>query len=381
MRYRIAEIIKNEGAPSLVSEISFHPSGSYFAVTYETINEVRIFDSHTRKLLQVLKNPDSQLDGPHGVLFTHKYLLITNKCNLKKPGIINVYRNGGATIEPIQSFQTPFNHLREPHSLALHDGRLVITYCENLAPSGAIVSCEFNEETGKISGPLDKTESWFQEYGDAKGIYFNSGGTKIFVTFASPKQFPIVERIYRSLSTDKDLPVSVQIVNFSRKVINRLRETILSIGQYSNNKSRIVLRESSYDLEGPNNRGTRPKKNGIAVFSINIDGKIARVPERIVELDTFRRLENIDIFEDTCVITDLANRTLFLYDWTEDPEFKRPIQTVDLGNATPHGAKFSPDGRLLVTSSLGVKVADQVPQWSGWESPREDKIVVFERAT
>ena len=170
--YRIAEIIENDGAPSMVGEVSFHPSGSYFAATYESINEVRIYDSRTRKLLQVLRNPESQFDCPHGVLFTKKYLLVSNAHNLKKPGTINVYRNGETITKPIQFFQSPFDHLREPHTLAMRDGRLVITYCENLAPSGAIVSYGFNEETGKITGPLDKTESWFSEYGDCKGICF-----------------------------------------------------------------------------------------------------------------------------------------------------------------------------------------------------------------
>ena len=178
--YRIAEIIENDGAPSIVAEVSFHPSGSYFAATYENINEVRIYDSRTRKLLQVLRNPESQFDRPHGVLFTEKYLLVSNAHNLKKPGTINVYRNDETIKKPIQIFQSPFNHLREPHTLAMRDGRLVITYCENLAPSGAIVSYGFNEETGKITGPLDKTESWFSEYGDSKGICFNADGTKIF---------------------------------------------------------------------------------------------------------------------------------------------------------------------------------------------------------
>jgi WD40 repeat protein len=157
--YRIAEIIENDGAPSFVGEVSFHPSGSYFAATYESINEVRIFDSRTRRLLQVLENPKSRFDHPHGVLFTEKYLLIANSHGLKRPGTISVYRNGGNIAEPIQVFQSPFDHLREPHSLAVRDRRLVITYCENVAPSGAVVSYGFDEETGEITGPLDKTES------------------------------------------------------------------------------------------------------------------------------------------------------------------------------------------------------------------------------
>src|SRR6516165_4263885 len=170
--YRIAEIIGNDRAPSHIAEVSFHPSGSYFAASYEDINEVRIFDSRTRQLLQVLENPESQIDHPHGVLFTEKYLLISNAHHFSKPGTINVYQNDSTIKKPIQIFQTPFNHLREPHSLALRDGRLVATYAQDNPPSGAIVSYAFNEETGKITGPLDKTESWFSEYGEAKRICF-----------------------------------------------------------------------------------------------------------------------------------------------------------------------------------------------------------------
>src|SRR6516165_6894612 len=220
--YRIAEIIGNDRAPSHVAEVSFHPSGSYFAATYEDINEVRIFDSRTRKLLQVLENPESQLDRPHGVLFTEKYLLISNAGDFSKPGTINVYRSDSTIKKPIQIFQTPFSHLREPHSLALRDGRLVATYAENVAPSGAIVSYGFNEETGKITGPLDKTESWFSEYGEAKGICFNADGTKIFVTFRSNKQFSVVRTLFRALAADRGMPVPTQLMNFSRKLKNRI---------------------------------------------------------------------------------------------------------------------------------------------------------------
>ena len=378
--YRIAEIIENDGAPSFVGEVSFHPSGSYFAATYENINEVRIFDSRTRKLLQVLQNPESQFDRPHGVLFTEKYLLIANTHGLKKPGTINVYRNGGNITEPIQLFQSPFDHLREPHSLAVRDGRLVITYCENVAPSGAVVSYGFDEETGEITGPLDKTESWFSGYGDAKGVSFNADGTKIFVTFESDKQLPIAEKIYRSFASDKGLPVSVQLMKFTRRATNKLRKTILRRGQALNNASRKVCSESSAELEKPNLKDINPTKNGIAAFSINAEGKIARRPEQVTVHKNFCRLENIDIFDSTCAVTDLVNHSLFLYDLTRDLKFTNPAQTINLGNATPHGAKFSPDGRLLIVSSLGLKVANQKIHWFDWASPREDKIIVFERA-
>ena len=378
--YRIAEIIENNGAHSYVSEVSFHPSGSYFAATYENINEVRIFDSRTRKLLQTLENPKSQFDCPHGVLFTEKYLLISNAHSLKKPSTINVYRNSESITKPIQIFQSPFDHLREAHSLAMRDGRLVVAYCENIAPSGAIVSYGFDEETGKITGPLDKTKSWFSGYGDPKGICFNAEGTKIFVTFESDKQASIVGKILHSFGSDKDLPLSAQLMKFSYKAIRKLRKKLSQTGQTFNDEIKKLRRTIPVELEAPNLQFITTTKNGIATFSINGEGKIARRPEQVIVCKDFCRLENIDVFDGTCVVTDLVNKSLYLYDLTKDPKLKNPIQTVSLGNATPHGAKFSPDGRLLITSSLGCKVVNQEPQFFDWESPREDKIVVFERA-
>jgi DNA-binding beta-propeller fold protein YncE len=377
--YHVAEIIANDGAPSHVAEVSFHPSGSYFAATYENINEVRIFDSRTRKLLQVLENPESKFDNPHGVLFTEKYLLISNANNHSKPGTINVYRNGSPVSKPIQIFQSPFDHLRAPHSLAIREGRLVVTYSENVAPSGAIVSYGFNEETGKIIEPLDKTETWFSEYGDPKGICFNADGTKIFVTFESDKRLS-VEKIFRSFTSDKDLPVSVRLMKFSHKAVGKLRKIILQRGRAFNNALIRARSETSVELEKPNPQYIMPNKNGIATFSINAEGKIARRPEQVIVRKDFCRLENIDVFDGACVVTDAANHSLLLYDILQDPKFTNPVHTVNLGNATPHGTKFSPDGGLIVISSLGRKVVNQELQWTDWESPREDKIFVLERA-
>lgn len=378
--YHIAEIIENDGVPSFVAEVSFHPSGSYFAASYESINKVRIFDSRTRELLYALENPESQLDCPHGVLFTEKYLLVSNAHNPKRPGAINVYRNGSTSTKPIQVFRSPFKHLHEPHSLAVRNGRLVVTYTENLAPSGAVVSYGFNEETGEITGPLDKTETWFSEYGDSKGICFSADGTKIFVTFESDKPLSVAGKILRSLASDNEMALSARLMRFLHKGVNKIRKSVLQRGQRFKNTLRNVRSETSLELEKPNRQYVTPNKNGIATFSINAEGKIARCPEQIIVRKDFCRLENIDVLGDTCVVTDLVNHSLFLYDLSLDAEFAHPVQTLRLGNATPHGAKFSLDGRLLVVSSLGCKVVNQEPQFFDWESPREDKIVVFERA-
>ena len=317
--YNVVEIIENDRALSHISEVSFHPSGSCFAATYEDINEVRIFDSQTRKLLQVLENPEAQIDRPHGVLFTEKYLLISNAYDFSKPGTINVYRNGSTIKKPIQIFQTPFNHLREPHSLALRDGRLVATYAENHPiPSGAIVSYAFNEETGNITGPLDKTESWFTEYGDPKGICFNADGTKIFVTFRSNKQFSAVRKLIRALTAEKGQPVRSQLMNFSRilksKILRSGRAFYYSRGKVRSETSAALEKPNPEALEKPNPDYAMPTKNGIATFSINAQGKISRRPEHVSVRKDFCRLENIDIFDGTCAVTDPVNHTLLLYD-------------------------------------------------------------------
>ena len=377
--YHVAEIIENDRTLSHVAEISFHPTGSYFAATYEHLNEVRLFDSQTRKLLHVLKNPESEFETPHGLLFTDKYLLVSNSHNFTKPGTINVYRNESAIKKPIQKFQTPFNHLREPHSLAIRNGRLVVTYAENIAPSGAIVSYGFNEETGEITGLLDKTESWFSGCGDPKGICFNSDGTKVFVTFESDKQFSIIEKIFRSLASDDGLSVPARFIKLSNKATRKLRNTIWQSGRDLNNSLREFRSEASFDLEEPNLQHVTQTKNGIATFSINADGKIARRPEQVVMRKNVCRLENIDLFDGKCVVTDTVNHFLFLYDLDKDPNLVHPFHSVNFGNATPHGAKFSPDGALLVISSLGRTVVNQRLRFIDWESPREDKIFVLER--
>jgi DNA-binding beta-propeller fold protein YncE len=297
-------------------------------------------------------------------LFTEKYLLISqNEFDLSKPGTINVYQNDGTIKKPIQIFQSPFSHLSGgPHCLALRDGRLVATYADNVAP-GAIVSYAFNEETGKITGPLDKTESWFSEYGDPKGICFNADGTKIFVTFVSNKQFSVVRTLFRALAADRGFSASLRLLNFSRKLKNRIlrsgRAFYYSLREVHSEASVALEKPNPDALENPNPDYVTPTKNGIAAFSINAQGKIARRPEHVMVRKDFCRLENIDTFDGTCAVADTVNHELLLYDFAQDQNFTSPFQTVNFGKATPHGATFSPDGGFLVVSSLGRKVVNQ----------------------
>jgi hypothetical protein len=264
---------------------------------------------------------------------------------------------------------------------------LVATYAENHpTPSGAIVSYAFNEETGNITGPLDKTESWFTEYGDPKGICFNADGTKIFVTFRSNKQFSAARKFFRALTAERGQPVPTQLMNFSRILkskISRSGRAFYYSRREVHSETSVALEKPHPDaLEKPNPDYVMPTKNGIATFSINAQGKIARRPEHVSVRKDFCRLENIDLFDGTCAVTDPVNHTLLLYDLTQDQNFASPFRTVSFGKATPHAATFSPDGRFLIISSLGRKIVNQDIRFRvvDWESPREDKIFVLERS-
>jgi len=166
-------------------------------------------------------------------------------------------------------------------------------------------------------------------------------------------------------------------MNFSRN----LKYKLVRAGRAFKHSLREVKSKTSGALEKPNPKDVTPTKNGIAVFSINAQGKIARRPERVIVRKDFCRLENVDVFDGTCAVTDTVNHQLLLYDLTQDQNFTSPFHTVNFGKATPHAATFSPDGRLLVISSLGRKVVNQELGFAvvDWQSPREDKIFVLER--
>jgi hypothetical protein len=172
-------------------------------------------------------------------------------------------------------------------------------------------------------------------------------------------------------------------MNFSRKLKNR----IFRSGRAFNYSLREVHSETSLASEKPNPEEkpnpdhVTPTKNGIAAFSISAQGKIGRRPEHVMARKDFCRLENIDIFDDICAVTDTVNHSLLLYDLTQDQNFTSPFHTINFGNATPHAATFSPDGSCLVISSLGRKIVNQDLRFRvDWESPREDKIFVLERS-
>jgi hypothetical protein len=181
--------------------------------------------------------------------------------------------------------------------------------------------------------------------------------------------------MFSALESHKELSVSDKLLKVTYKVIDKM------ISKYDTKRLKMLPSKKSGVVDNAAGRmpAKKPVKNGIAIFSISAEGKISRSPEQVIVRNNFCRLENIDIFGNTCVITDLVNRSLSLYKLNSDPKLINPVQTINLANAAPHGAKFSPDGRWLIISCLGLKIIDQEPRFFDWELPREDKIFVFER--
>ena len=324
------KVLPNEGVPSFTNEVCFHPDGDRFGATYEHKDEVRIFDARTLSLIRVLRNPDAALNGPHGLLLTKKHIIVANKGVF--PCEFRIFRLDDDSDTPSFTYTTPFAHLAEGHSLALNGRRLVVTYCEGRGKKGAIVSYDYDDENGRIVGPMDIQERWFRQFGDAKGVTFDSTGNAIYVTFQS------------------------------ELVSSRLR------GLIERTKNAV-----SFGLRG------RTTRNGIAMFSIDQQGRFGRRPLWRAVFRKFCRLENIHVRGGLAVVSNPDAGCVQLHDLRRDRAFRRPLQVLRENLVFPHGAKLSPDGSLLLVSDNGLEVVDHVVRWRSFVSPRRDGLVLFER--
>ena len=79
-----------------------------------------------------------------------------------------------------------------------------------------------------------------------------------------------------------NLPVSDKLMKSSYKAINKLRTKIFQKGQSFNKTLMRDRSKKSVELEKPNPQDRMQTKNGIATFTINAEGEIARSPERIL---------------------------------------------------------------------------------------------------
>jgi len=343
--YRFVTDIVNELDSSFVPDVGFHPDGTCFAVSYRDNNQIRVYDTSSLRLLQTYQNPQAKLSFPHGLLITKRHIIVSNKLKAysTEPSKLTVYRIGDISSEPVTVFTTPLERLREAHSMHVRNGLLYVTYCGK--DIGAILTYAFDDETGKITGPLNVLEDWFSRYGEPKGICVNEDGSKAFVTMA-------VDQIPKR--DDKIWGAKDRL----RKVHGW--ETQLS-------KLRRRKREINHHF------------NGIAVFDIDEHGILSRAPVQIFK-QTKARLENIHIVRDCCVIADPLNDRVYIYDLDNKRYFDRPRQVLNDNLAFPHDACFSPDKKLLIVTNYGIEVIEGRPQWETFRQPRSDKIRIYKQA-
>jgi hypothetical protein len=326
--FTLSNLILNDGMSSFVNEVCFHPNGEVFGATYEHKDEVRLYDARDLSVIKVLRNPGAMFSKPHGLLITPRHVLVTNKGT--SPCQIHVFRLDDDSGTPVHTYTTPYAHLEEGHSLALNAGRLVVTYCEGRGRKGALVSYEYDDESGRIVGPRDMQERWFRRYGDAKGITFDVAGEKIYVTFQS----------------------------------NTVMWSGRGIWERAKNASTFGLRGAT-------------TRNGIAVFGIDQQGRFTRTPLRKKVFRKYCRLENIHICGDRAVVTNADGGCVELHDLRSDRAFETPTQVLTDPLVFPHGAKLSPDGSLLLVSCNGIDIVNHKVRWKSFVSPRKDCLALF----
>lgn len=357
MDFTLTRELRNPGAPSLLPEVAFSADGAFFAASFQEQNQVRLFDVTTGKVLRTWANPDAGFGEPHGVLLTERHLLVSNRHYFLAPSDIKVYDLNAEDDHPVHSLTTPFPGLVEAHSLALSNGRLLVSYCEGDGRTGGLVCYGYDDKSGRLGEPLSVVEDCFRSLGDPKGVSFFDGGRRVIVSFNSLKANPPLQRLalrylrrwYRNL--DRPTASSLQ------RALGVLR------GRPVNHRRPLPILE-----------------NGLAIFSIDPEGRLSPEPERVLLRDSFCRLENVHCQGDTCVVADTINGQVLLYDLASDPELGHPTRILREGVSLPHGVKLSPDGRTLVVSNYGLRSWRQDILWHGWSDPRRDTISIYTRA-
>ena len=353
--YRLAATIPNDIALNLIPEVAFRPDGSLFAVSHQQANEVVVYDAHSRNVVRVFRNPGAGLDNPHGVLMSDHFLIVSNTHGVTRPSSFSVHRIDGASDQPVCTFVTPYPHLREAHSLALRNGMLVATYCQNVEGPGAIVTYRFDADSGAISGPTALREACFKDYGQPKGVAFSNDGKELFITYATQKRMTGLANYARRVKSTRLMWQKRNFAEFARFVVARSKRRLRAI------------------LAPP------VLKNGVAVFSVDDAGTLSAAPVRILERREFCRLENIDIVGDSAVLCDTINGRVYLHDLAQDPLLQAPVQDIAEGVVLPHGAKLSPDRSMLVVTNYGLKVENEIIHWMTPAQDYTNSVLVYDR--
>lgn len=354
--FNLLRVIPNDGDPNTVKDVKFSPDGTLFGATFTEHNRVNIYDAKTCELVRSIHGPGSLLDHPHGIFMTNRHVIITNKHAVPQRCRINVYRLNDDTNEPCHVHKAPPGYL-EGHSMDMHGNVLVITFCGKYI--GALVSFDFDDASGKLSGPLDVHETG-QHYGDyvePKGIAFDNSGTQLLVT----------------LVRDKPLTVPGAI----QRLVKLLRER---------KGLRFILKKGWYKVINSGNslKQLYRHHSGIAYFNIDKNGRFHHDPSRTAWLSRYHRLEGIHVAGTRCVISDVIHDSVYMYDTAVSFDPENPDQTITDRLSFPHSACLSPDGRQLVVANCGLQVSGDRPQWGKFRQPRGDCLTVHaagERAT
>lgn len=120
-----------------------------------------------------------------------------------------------------------------------------------------------------------------------------------------------------------------------------------------------------------------PIDNGIALFDIDEEGRIAPAQTQLVTPEGYCRLENAHIVDTTCAIVDTVNSRVLLYEMPGDRLEEPPAQVISDRLSFPHDACLSPGGDTLVVSNLGLRIDGQHLVWHEYTPERSDKLSVF----
>jgi len=349
--YRLLHTLRNDGEASLIPEVCFHPNGSFFAVSLRDSNEVRLLDAKSLEVRRIYRNPEAQLNMPHGILVTENHVIMANRHQLERPTTFTVHRLDAQSTAPVFTFDTPLGHLRECHSMDIHNNIIACTYTLSEDRMGAMLSYYFDDNTGEMRGPIEAVQAPFETLGEPKGIAFSANGRQAYITFNAEKPPRGIEKLVVDLFKLRDVVASSGLRGLAQKF----------------RQGRSTKYNSSVG-----------KNNGVTVFDIDEQGNFSAQPTAVLLREEFCRLENIHIQKDVAAVTDTINNQVHLYNLANDPNLTNPFLTISEGLSQPHGVNLSPDGVHLVVTNFGLRTYREHIHWGHFRKERRDNVMVFE---
>lgn len=355
MSYQFEQLLLPGDSPSMVPDLAISPNGRLFCMACLTANQIKVYDLETRECLRIYENPRAQLDHPHAIAMTDRFVLVGNKMDPEdRPALLQVFDLDAADDGPICSLSTPLPYLREAHSFSLSGNRLLVTY----AGTGrrALVCYAFDPGNGKIGEILDSTEDWFTGFGTPKGVCFNAAGTGALVTFISVKRIPstLRQKLGRGIWLLRQRQGLRRLAGkFAAKFGELLRSGQMSTGEHAT------------------------RHNGVALFSVSPEGSLSREPLQLHIESGYTRLENVDLCRGQCVLADPLRGEILVTRLTARGLPSDPESVISEHLSFPHCGRLAPDGKTLLVANYGLRVDRDKPQWHQFTEQRTDGVAVF----